>query len=243
MKKTVKQFTNNLINSVKDLLPIIIVVAVFQIAVIQQNIPNIADIIFGTALVILGLTLFVYGLKLGLFPIGETLAYSLVQNGSLFWLILFSFALGFGTTVAEPALIAIAKEAAVVAYDGGIISTQTEINEYSKWLRYTVAISVGLSVVIGVIRILKGWPLQWLIIIGYSLVLITTIFAPSFIIGIAFDSGGVTTSTITVPLLTALGVGLASSIRGRNPLIDGFGMIAIASLLPIIAVMVFGILI
>ncbi|HIL43120.1 MAG TPA: DUF1538 domain-containing protein, partial [Gammaproteobacteria bacterium] len=202
MKKTVKQFTNNLINSVKDLLPIIIVVAVFQIAVIQQNIPNIADIIFGTALVILGLTLFVYGLKLGLFPIGETLAYSLVQNGSLFWLILFSFALGFGTTVAEPALIAIAKEAAVVAYDGGIISTQTEINEYSKWLRYTVAISVGLSVVIGVIRILKGWPLQWLIIIGYSLVLITTIFAPSFIIGIAFDSGGVTTSTITVPLLT-----------------------------------------
>ena len=241
MKKTVKQFTNNLINSLKDLLPIIIVVAVFQIAVIQQNIPNIADIIFGTALVILGLTLFVYGLKLGLFPIGETLAYSLVQNGSLFWLILFAFALGFGTTVAEPALIAIAKEAAIVAHDGGIISTQAEINEYSKWLRYTVAISVGLSVVIGVIRILKGWALQWLIIIGYSLVLITTIFAPSFIIGIAFDSGGVTTSTITVPLLTALGVGLASSIRGRNPLIDGFGMIAIASLLPIIAVMIFGI--
>jgi len=241
MKKTVEQFANNLINSVKDLLPIIIVVAVFQIAVIQQNIPNIADIIFGTALVILGLTLFVYGLKLGLFPIGETLAYSFVKKGSLFWLLLFAFALGFGTTVAEPALIAIAKEAATVAHDGGIISTQIEINEYSKWLRYTVAISVGLSVVIGVIRILKGWPLQWLIIIGYSLVLITTIFAPSFIIGIAFDSGGVTTSTITVPLLTALGVGLASSIRGRNPLIDGFGMIAIASLLPIIAVMIFGI--
>ena len=156
-------------------------------------------------------------------------------------LILFSFALGFGTTVAEPALISIAREAALVAQSGGIINTVTEIKEYSQMLRYTVAISVGFSVVIGVIKILKGWPIYWIIIVGYLLVLFTTFFAPDYIIGIAFDSGGVTTSTITVPLVIALGVGLASSIRGRNPLIDGFGIIAIASILPIIAVMIFGI--
>lgn len=159
-----------------------------------------------------------------------------------FWLLLFSFALGFGTTVAEPALIAITNEAAKIAKLGGIVNTQTEINNYAKTLRFTVAISVGLAVVIGVLRILKGWPIQYLIISGYLLVIATTFFAPDFIIGLAYDSGGVTTSTITVPLLTALGVGLASSISGRNPLTDGFGMIAIASLLPIIAVMLFGIL-
>ena len=241
MKKTVKQFAINLTNSTKDLLPIILVVAFFQIFVLKQNIPNIEDIILGTVLVIFGLTLFVYGLKLGLFPIGETLAYSLVKKGSIFWLVLFAFALGFGTTVAEPALIAIANEAAIVAYQGGIIKTTVEITEYSQILRYTVALSVGLAVVIGVIRILKGWPIHWLIIIGYLLVILTTFFSPDYIIGVAYDSGGVTTSTITVPLLTALGVGLASSIRGRNPLSEGFGMIAIASLMPIIAVIIFGI--
>ncbi len=241
MRKTVKKFAGNLTNSAKDLLPIILVVTVFQIFVLKQNIPNIEEIIVGTIFVIFGLTLFVYGLKLGLFPIGDTLAYSFVKRGSILLLILFSFALGFGTTVAEPALISIAKEAALVAQSGGIINTVTEIKEYSQMLRYTVAISVGFSVVIGVIKILKGWPIYWIIIVGYLLVLFTTFFAPDYIIGIAFDSGGVTTSTITVPLVIALGVGLASSIRGRNPLIDGFGIIAIASILPIIAVMIFGI--
>lgn len=242
MKKTVQQFIVNLTNSAKDLAPIVLVIAFFQIVVLQQTIPNLPEIIVGTLFVLVGLTLFIYGLKLGLFPIGETLAYAFVKKGSIAWLLIFSFALGFGTTIAEPALIAVANEAANVAQLGGLISTQTEINEYAKTLRYSVAISVGLAVMIGVIRILKGWPIQYLIIGGYLLVIITTFFAPDFIIGIAYDSGGVTTSTITVPLLTALGVGLASSIRGRNPLTDGFGMIAIAALLPIIAVMLFGIL-
>ena len=135
-----------------------------------------------------------------------------------------------------------ANEAAKVAQIGGIITTETELSNYSQTLRYTVAIAVGLSVVIGVVKILKGWPIQNLIISGYLLVIMTTFFSPDFIIGIAYDAGGVTTGPITVPLLTALGVGLSSSIRARNPLIDGFGMIAIASLLPIIAVMLFGIL-
>lgn len=241
MKQILSQFIRNLINSAKDLAPIVLVVAFFQIVVLQQNIPNLTEIIIGTGFVLLGLTLFIYGLKLGLFPIGEALAYSFVKKGSIFWLLLFAFALGFGTTIAEPALIAVANEAAKVAHVGGIIDFQ-EQSHYAKTLRWTVAVSVGLSVIIGVIRILNGWAIQHLIIGGYLLVIITTFFAPEFIIGIAYDSGGVTTSTITVPLLSAFGVGLASSIRGRNPLIDGFGMIAIAALLPIIAVMLFGIL-
>ena len=242
MKKTVQQFINNLIDSAKDLAPIVLVIAFFQIVVLQQAIPNLSEIIVGTLFILVGLTLFIYGLKLGLFPIGETLAYAFVKKGSIAWLLIFAFALGFGATIAEPDLIVMANEAAKVAQFGGIINNEVHLNSYAQTLRYTVAISVGLAVVIGVLKILKGWSIQWLIIGGYLLVIVTTFFAPDFIIGIAYDSGGVTTGPITVPLLTALGVGLSSSIRGRNPLTDGFGMIAIASLLPIIAVMLFGIL-
>ncbi|HIB27680.1 MAG TPA: DUF1538 domain-containing protein [Candidatus Thioglobus sp.] len=242
MRKTLYQFSNNLIDSAKDLAPIVLVIAFFQIVVLQQAIPNLEDIIVGSCFILIGLTLFMHGLKLGLFPIGEVLAFSFVKKGSIFWLIIFAFSLGFGATIAEPDLIVMANEAAKVAQIGGIITTETELSNYSQTLRYTVAIAVGLSVVIGVVKILKGWPIQNLIISGYLLVIITTFFSPDFIIGIAYDAGGVTTGPITVPLLTALGVGLSSSIRARNPLIDGFGMIAIASLLPIIAVMLFGIL-
>lgn len=193
--------------------------------------------------VTLGLTLFVYGLKLGLFPIGESMARSFASKGSLFWIMVFAFALGFGTTVAEPALLAVANEAALVAADGGMIAnTKEAIASYANGLRFTVAISVGLAIVVGVLRIIKGWPIQYLIIGGYICVVIMTMFAPPQIIGIAYDSGGVTTSTITVPLVTALGVGLASSIRGRNPLTDGFGLIAFASLTPMVFVMAYGML-
>ncbi|VVH65259.1 Permease of the major facilitator superfamily [uncultured Gammaproteobacteria bacterium] len=241
MKKILKVFSRNLLNSAKDLAPIVLVIGFFQLVVLQQNIPNLFDIALGTGFVLLGLTLFVYGLNLGLFPMGEVLAFALVKKGSIIWLLVFSFALGFGTTIAEPALIAVANEAANVAQLGGLIQ-KIELQPYAQMLRYTVAISVGLSVLLGVLRIIKGWPLTTVIIGGYLGVIITTAFAPDNIIGIAYDSGGVTTSTITVPLVTALGVGLASSIRGRNPMTDGFGMIAIASLLPIVAVMIFGML-
>ncbi|CAB5505811.1 Uncharacterized MFS-type transporter [uncultured Gammaproteobacteria bacterium] len=241
MKKILKVFSHNLLDSAKDLAPIVLVIGFFQLVVLQQNIPNLFDIVLGTGFVLLGLTLFVYGLNLGLFPIGEALAFAFVKKGSIIWLLVFSFALGFGTTVAEPALIAVANEAANVAQLGGLIK-EIELQPYAQMLRYTVAISVGFSVLLGVLRIIKGWSLTYLIIGGYLGVIITTAFAPDNIIGIAYDSGGVTTSTITVPLVTALGVGLASSIRGRNPMTDGFGMIAIASLLPIIAVMIFGML-
>lgn len=180
---------------------------------------------------------------MGLFPIGETMAYELAQKGSLSWLLIFAFALGFGTTIAEPALIAVANEAATVAAKAGMIEiTADSKNQYAMGLRITVAFSVGFAILVGVLRILKGWPIQYLIIGGYLGVVIMTFFAPEEIIGIAYDSGGVTTSTITVPLVTSLGVGLASSIKGRNPMIDGFGLIAFASLTPMIFVMLYGML-
>lgn len=241
MKKILYQFANNLTDSAKDLLPIVLVIAFFQIVVLRQPLANMDNILLGAGFVLIGLTLFMQGLKLGLFPIGEVLAFSFVKKGSIFWLLCFAFALGFGATIAEPDLIVMANEAAKVAQLGRIINTDSEVINYAQTLRYIVAIAVGLSVVIGVIKILKGWAIQYLIIGGYLLVIVTTFFAPDFIIGIAYDAGGVTTGPITVPLLTALGVGLSSSIRARNPLIDGFGMIAIASLLPIVAIMLFGI--
>ena len=242
--KLLKTTLNALLDSLRDLLPIILVIGFFQFAVLQQPIPNFGEIAIGIVFVVIGLTLFVQGLNMGLFPIGETMAYSFASKGNIFWLLCFAFALGFGTTVAEPALIAVAREAAVVAANGNMIeNTEQSLDSYAQGLRYTVALSVGLAIVIGVFRIIKGWPIQYLIVIGYSGVVIMTFFAPREIIGIAYDSGGVTTSTITVPLVTALGVGLASSIKGRNPMVDGFGLIAFASLTPMIFVMAYGMVI
>ncbi len=227
--------------AITDLLPIIVVVVFFQSVVIRQPFPQIGEVIFGILLVIVGLMLFVEGLEMGLFPIGEELAYALAKKGSLPWLMIFSFALGFSTTIAEPALIAVAKEASIISSDVGLIENSKEVKDlYAMGLRLTVAFSVGLAIVIGVLRILKGWPLYYLIIGGYILVMLMTIIAPDEIIGLAYDAGGVTTSTITVPLVAALGVGLATVIKGRNPLTDGFGLIAFASLLPIIFVMAYG---
>jgi len=241
---TLKKLLRAMLGSLRDLLPIFLVIVFFQFAVLHQPLPNIGQLLLGVVFVVLGLTFFIHGLNQGLFPIGESMATAFARKGSLFWLVAFAFCLGFGTTVAEPALIAVAAEAASVAAVGGMIeSTQAAKEQYATGLRYTVAFSVGLAIVIGVVRILKGWPLQWLIIGGYVLVVIMTMFAPAEIIGIAYDSGGVTTSTITVPLVTALGVGLASSIRGRNPMIDGFGLIALASLTPMIFVMAYGMVI
>ena len=224
-----------------DLLPIILVIAFFQLIVLRQPLPDLGDVIFGGLLVIVGLTLFVEGLEMGLFPIGETMAHSLARKGSLFWLLCFAFALGFSTTVAEPALIAVANEAAEIAVRENLFEPgQTSQKGYALGLRLSVAVSVGFAILLGVLRILKGWPLHYLILSGYGIVMLLTIFAPEEIIGIAYDAGGVTTSTVTVPLVAALGVGLAAIIKGRNPLIDGFGLIAFASLMPMIFVMGYG---
>ena len=233
----------SLLDSIRDLTPIVVVIAFFQIAVVQKPIPNLPELLLGIVLVTLGLTFFVRGLHMALFPIGESMAHEFARKGSVSWLLIFAFALGFGTTVAEPALIAIAGEAAEIAAEGGVIANEPESHaDYALGLRLTVALSVGIAIVIGVYRILRGWPIHYLIIGGYIGVVAMTPLAPPEIVGIAYDSGGVTTSTITVPLVTALGVGLASSIKGRNAFSDGFGLIAFASLTPMIFVMAYGML-
>jgi len=231
----------SLLSSGRDLAPIIGVVIFFQLFVLQRPFPDVAGLALGLLYVLLGLNLFVRGLEIGLFPLGEAMAYGFARKGSLFWLLLFSFLLGFGTTLAEPALTAVASKAAEVAAQAGVVDNEQAAKAlYALGLRYTVAVAVGIALVLGVVRIVKGWPVQYLFVSGYIGVVIMTAFAPREIIGIAYDAGGVTTSTITVPLVAALGIGLASSIKGRNPLIDGFGLIALASLSPMAFVMVYG---
>ncbi len=234
-------FARQLLAALRDLAPIIAVVLIFQLLVLRQPLPNVVDLLLGTALVVLGLAFFVQGLEQSLFPIGESLAYAFARKGSLFWLLVFAFTLGFGTTVAEPTLIAVSKEAAEVVATSGLTEASAQGQaRYALGLRLTVALSVGIAIVIGVLRIIRGWPLHFVIIGGYLGVVIMTGFAPGPIVGIAYDAGGVTTSTVTVPLVTALGIGLASSIKGRNPMLDGFGMIALASLTPMMFVMGYG---
>ena len=243
MKALLLQFLRTLRQSAQDLLPIVLVIGFFQLVVLRQAVPQMGQIFAGAVMVLIWLTLFVQGLKMALFPLGEEMAYSFVKRGELWLLLLFAFTLGFGTTVAEPALIAIADEAATIAANGGVIENlKPAMDRYALGLRLVVALAVGFALLVGVIRILKGWPVQYLIIGGYFGVVIMTVFAPPEIIGIAYDSGGVTTSTVTVPLVAALGIGLANSIRGRDPLIDGFGLIAFASLTPMIFVMAYGML-
>jgi hypothetical protein len=241
MKQWLGRAVIAVLRSPRDLLPIIVVIGFFQVFVLRQPIPDFARIVGGTALVVAGLALFMRGLALGLFPVGESLAFAFARKGSLIWLLLFAFALGFATTVAEPALIAVAGEAAEVAASGGLIQdTAAARSAYALGLRYTVAFSVGVALVVGVLRIIRGWPIHYLIIGGYAVVLALAPFVPAATLGVAFDSGAVTTSTITVPLVATLGIGLASSIEGRNPLVDGFGLIAFASLTPMVFVMVYG---
>ena len=227
-----------------DLLPIILVIAFFQLVVLRQPLPQLGEVVLGALLVVTGLSLFIQGLEMGLFPIGEAMAHALARKGSVFWLLSFAFALGFSTTVAEPALIAVAGEAAKIASQANLIDPGEEsLRGYALGLRLTVAFSVGLAILVGVLRIILGWPVHYLIISGYVIVMLMTMIAPEEIIGLAYDAGGVTTSTVTVPLVAAMGVGLASSIKGRSPLLDGFGLIAFASLLPIIFVMGYGLIV
>ncbi len=229
--------------SARDLAFIVLVIGVFQLAVLRQPLPELGQVLGGLVLVLIGLALFVRGLDLGPFPLGQGMAQGFARKGSLGWLLGFAFALGFGTTAAEPALIVIAEEAAEVAAGAGAIAdTESARDDYALGLRLTVAVAVGFAIVLGVWRIISGWPIHWMIACGYVLVVLMTAFAPEEIVGIAYDSGGITTSTITVPLVTALGVGLASSLEGRNPMADGFGLIAFASLTPMLFVMAYGML-
>lgn len=241
MKDSIIALGRDALGSVRDLLPIVIVISAFQIFVFRQPAASLLPLVGGTVLVLAGLTFFIFGLRLALFPVGEGLAHALARKGSVFWLVLFAFMLGFGTTIAEPALIAIAAEAAEVAANAESIAATVESKKsYALGLRLTVALAVGVALVIGVLRIIADWSLPLLIIGGYAIVVLLTNIAPKEIVGVAYDSGGVTTSTVTVPLVAALGVGLAGSLKGRNPMTDGFGLIAFASLTPILFVLAYG---
>jgi len=212
-------------------LPIVLVIMFFQLAIIQSVPENWLSTALGLAIVGVGLAVFLLGLEVGIFPVGEGLASDFAKRGSTLWIIIFGFMIGFGTTVAEPALIVIAQKAASIS--SGRIDATT--------LRMVVAFSVGFAIVLGVWRIIKGHPIHYYIISGYILVVAATAFSPSEIVGLAYDLGGVTTSTVTVPLVAALGIGLASTIKGRDPVLDGFGLIAFASLTPMIFVQFYGI--
>jgi len=227
------------INMFWDVMPIALVLFGFQIIILKRKIPNLKKIIIGFILVWIGLALFIVGLEKALFPLGKIMANQLTSSdfigsgnlswGDYYWVYIFAASIGFATTIAEPSLLAVAIKANQVS--GGFIKI---------WpLRITVAIGVAIGISLGSFRIISGLPLHYFIIGGYFIVLIQTYFAPKNIIALAYDSGGVTTSTVTVPLVAALGLGLASTIDGRNPLIDGFGLIAFASLFPIMSVMIY----
>ncbi|MGB3752178.1 MAG: DUF1538 family protein [Arcobacteraceae bacterium] len=224
-------FLRLLKESFRDLTPIVFVILFFQLAILQ-TIPNDwLTTTIGMIIVGIGLAIFLQGLEIGIFPIGEGLAQDFAKSGSTMWILIFAFMIGFGTTIAEPALAVIADKAASIS--SGRIDAST--------LRYVVAGSVGFAILLGVFRIIKGHPIHYYIITGYITVVSVTFFAPPEIIGLAYDLGGVTTSTVTVPLVAALGIGLASTIKGRNPMIDGFGLIAFASLTPMIFVQIYGV--
>lgn len=225
--------------TVRDVAPIALVIVVFQVLVLRRRIPNLRRLMIGFAFVLVGLALFLLGLEQALFPIGRIMAAQLtdpdflgVTDGAAgwadyYWVYAFAFAIGFSTTVAEPALIAVAIKAHEVS--GGAVGV---------WgLRAAVAVGVAVGIALGCWRIVVGAPLHWFIIAGYVVVIVQTAFAPRLIIALAYDSGGVTTSTVTVPLVAALGLGLAETVPGRSALLDGFGLIAFASLFPIISVM------
>ncbi|MDX8390270.1 MAG: DUF1538 domain-containing protein [Mariprofundaceae bacterium] len=230
-----------LLISVRDLAPVVMVIAFFQLFILKQPIPHLEEVMAGLLFVLVGLAMFIKGLELALFPLGENMAHTFARKGNLAWLLTFAFLLGFGSAAAEPALIAVAGKAAETVANAGLINTDpTSMEAYAFGLRMSVAAAVGCAILLGVIRILLGWSLPACMIGGYLLIVIATYFAPKEIIGIAYDAGGVTTSTITVPLVTALGVGLASTLRGRNPMLDGFGMIAFAALMPVLFVLIYG---
>jgi len=244
MFKLNNPFLKRLFSSFLDLVPILTVVLIFQVLIIRQPVPDVVSLVTGTVFVVLGLTLFVQGLEQSLFPLGESMAYAFARKGSLIWLLAFAFSLGFGAAIAEPALMAIADKAAEIAGTAKIPgSSQAEQDNYALGLRITVAFSVGFALLIGVLRIIRGWPVYYPVFCAYGSIAVITPFAPSEIIGIAYDVGGIATSAITVPLVTALGVGLATAIKGRNPMTDGFGLVVFASLTPMVFVMVYGMLI
>lgn len=240
MKDFLQSMVQVLFSTTLDLMPIIMLILFFQFFILKQPVPQLKRVVIGSVYVLLGLSFFLLGLEKALFPLGNIMAKQLsdptfigspasqpVSWTSYYWIYIFAAMIGFATTIAEPSLIAVAFKA-----------NEVSAGTISQWgLRITVAVGVSFALAVGAYRIVSGTPLYIYILLGYVIVMIQTIFAPKQIIALAYDSGGVTTSTVTVPLVAALGLGLSSTVPGRNPAIDGFGLIAFASLFPIIAVM------
>jgi len=234
-------FIDTLVLTIRDVLPILAILIGFQLFVLRRKIPNLKSVAIGFVFVLFGLTFFLLGLEKALFPLGKLMAEQLTNPEFLgladptvkghwldySWVYLFAFAIGFSTTIAEPSLLAVAIKAQQVS--GGAIA--------ATGLRIAVALGVAIGIAIGTYRIVTGTPLTYYIIAGYIVVIIQTFYAPKIITALAYDSGGVTTSTVTVPLVAALGLGLSTQVPGSNPLLDGFGLIAFASLFPIMAVL------
>lgn len=234
--------SDTLMATLRDVLPIALVLVFFQVVVLRQPVPQLKRVLIGAVYVVVGLAFFLVGLEKALFPLGKSMAGQLTDpafilsgaSGNIvwsdyYWTYIFAFAIGFATTIAEPALIAVGLKAEEVS--GGSVG--------AFGLRLAVALGVALALVVGTLRIVTGTPLYFYMIAGYIIVVIQTVFAPKMIVPLAYDSGGVTTSTVTVPLVAALGLGLASTVPGRSPLLDGFGLIALASLFPMITVMAY----
>ncbi len=242
MTSFLDQLWEVLISTIWDVTPILVLIVFYQVVVLKKPIPKLKRVIIGSIYVVIGLAFFLLGLEKALFPLGEMMGSQLSSPDFLgiasdaeidwrnyYWIYIFAATIGFATTIAEPSLIAVAIKANQVS--GGSIS---------NWgLRITVALGVAFALALGTYRIVSGTPLQLYIIVGYILVIIQTIFAPKDLVALAYDSGGVTTSTVTVPIVAALGLGLADALPGRNPAIDGFGLIAFASLFPIVAVLTY----
>lgn len=225
-------FTKLLKDSFKDVIPIVLTVILFQVLVMRHLPESLGVIGIGILVIIFGLAIFLYGLEIGVFPLGESISNEFIEKGSLLWLLAFSFVIGFAISIAEPAIIAVAEKAQTIS--AGSIN--------AIWLRIVIAFSVSIAITVGVMRIFLGHPVHYYIIGGYVIAIIITFFSPKEIVSIAFDSGGVATSTVTVPVLVALAIGLSSFLKGRSPLVDGFGIIALAALAPIIFVQIFGII-
>jgi hypothetical protein len=237
----IKEFLYTFLATIQDVIPIVLLIGAFQIFVIKKSIPDLKKVLFGAVLVVLGLTFFLIGLEKALFPVGEIMAQQLSDQvfiakhysgvptdwQAYYWIYIFAGLIGFSTTIAEPSLYAVAIKANEVS--GGTIKTFT--------LRVVVAIGVAIALAVGAYRIVVGHSLVWYILFGYVIVIIQTIFVQKDIAALAYDSGGVTTSTVTVPIVAALGIGLSTTVQGRNPAIDGFGLIAFASVFPIITVL------
>jgi hypothetical protein len=232
------RFLRLLLENLRDLAPLVLVVAFFQAVVLREAPPDLAAKLAGAALVVLGLTLFVRGLSMSLFPLGEGLADTFARRGNLALLLAFAFAIGFGSTVAEPALHAVTKQAAAAAAAAGRIAGDGAAERYALTLRYAASAAVGVAVALGCLRIILGWPAVWFLLGGYGLVAALALLGKTPMLGVAADAGAAATSAINIPLIAALGIGLASTIRGRRPLADGFGVVALASLMPMLTVLV-----